>query len=151
MRNQKYISREKNRHGTEMIYFRKNGRRIRLRSMPGSAEFDWEVQQACEAVKHPANPINNKDGSFVYFILSGDKVKIGTARDPRSRFQQIRAGIPGRARVYYVTPGDRLLEQGLHKKFAEDRLSGEWFVYSKPIRDWIAADEERRIKERSCK
>ena len=86
--------------------------------------------------------------SFVYFLLFGNKVKIGTCANVKGRLQSLRTGIPGKYRVYYVTPGGRALESELHNLFAADRVSGEWFRYSTAIKNWIKADEERRAAER---
>lgn len=146
----KYVHRERTRHGSECLYYRRRGRRVRLRETPGTEEFLMELKRAAgrAAGKPSLSEIADAE-TFVYFILLGNaKVKIGTARDPRRRFEALRAGIPGSAKLYYATPGGRHLERELHRLFQADRIRGEWFVYSKKIREWIEADEARRIEER---
>jgi hypothetical protein len=86
--------------------------------------------------------------NYVYFLRAGKRVKIGTAANVQARFQDLKTGIPGKARIYYVTPGNRALENELHQLFAADRVTGEWFRWSVAIIDWITADERRRTVER---
>ena len=85
---------------------------------------------------------------MVYFILHGTKrVKIGFSIQVDKRLANIQTGLPGKARILYVTPGDMELEKRLHQLFAEDRVSGEWFFYSPAIRVWIEADKSRRQEQ----
>lgn len=74
--------------------------------------------------------------SFVYFIESGDYIKIGFSRDPITRLSQIRNGrgitIPERldtsnARILAVEQGGMREEKDLHRRFAASRVAGEWF------------------------
>lgn len=143
----KYVERGVDRHGNVRHYYRRAGRRMRLHSDPGSREFLTEIACAVAATGtlrvHEAPP-----KGFVYFLALGAKVKIGTCGNVKARIKALSTGIPGKARVYYVTPGDRKLERELHEFFAEDRISGEWFQFSRPIKDWIATDEARRQRER---
>jgi len=149
----KYVTCEPDHRGNVRYYYRRYGRRMRLRGVPGDDEF-WN--SLAEVVNKPPAELGtestnrqNDIKSFVYFLRFGNsKVKIGTCLNVKSRMQSLRSGIPGKARVYYVTPGGYALERELHKLFAADRITGEWFMYSKAIHDWIAADEERRRRAR---
>jgi hypothetical protein len=84
------------------------------------------------------------EASFVYFALSGRRVKIGISKNPRERLKSIRTGSYSKVNIYYVTPGGREKEKELHALFAQYRVNGEWFIYAKEIQDWIAADEAAR-------
>ncbi len=138
----KYVSREISRHGTISYYYRRNGQRTRLRGDPSSQDFLAPV-----VAGHP-NPKVSKVTSFVYFLLYGKRIKIGTCANVRTRLRNLQTGIPGKGRIYYVTPGGRALERELHNLFAADRVTGEWFQYSAAIRIWIKADEDRRAADR---
>jgi len=149
----KYIMTDTDRHGNVRHYYRRFGRKVRLKGDPGSLEFHQNYLEAgvsiadIPIVKRPE--LTNEVRHFVYFILFGNsKVKIGVCTDAGTRFKSLKTGIPGKATIYYVTPGSYSLERHLHRLFAEDRISGEWFYYSKVVRDWIDADDARRRKER---
>jgi len=140
----KYVTRDTDRHGSVRYYYRRNGRKTRLRGEPTDPEFlaPALLGKELQLSKPP------KITSFVYFVLYGNRIKIGTCANVKARMRGLRTGIPGRASVYYVTPGGRMLESKLHDLFSEDRVSGEWFMFSTGIKDWIMADEERRAVER---
>lgn len=139
----RHVEISKNRHGKTVCYFRRDRKtpRIRIRSEPGTPEFSLEVENARNGLK-PAKAVV----SFVYFIRSGDRVKIGVSKDPRARLSDLRIGSSRLLRIRYITPGDRAKERELHRLFASDRVNGEWFIYSRQIRDWIASDEAARVK-----
>jgi hypothetical protein len=66
----------------------------------------------------------------VYMIRAeGGDMKIGTAKDPLARMRQMQTGMPQKLRIVRVLEGSRAEEQGLHKRFAEYRLTGEWFKF----------------------
>lgn len=147
MTKQKYIYRDVDRHGNARLYYRRGQTKIRLAGDIGSELFDAAVHRA--ATMHAAASVRaGKPGAFVYFVLYGQRVKIGTCQNVKARLAALSTGIPGRAKVYYVTPGNRQLEKDLHDLFAVDRISGEWFQFSKAIKDWISTDEKRRQVER---
>jgi hypothetical protein len=66
---------------------------------------------------------------LVYFVQSGDvgPVKIGIARDPLARLGELQTGNPEQLHIRHVLPGDRTMESGLHHRFREARIRGEWF------------------------
>lgn len=71
----------------------------------------------------------------VYYVGSGDRIKIGTTGNPRSRFQALRI-----ERVLAFERGGRALEQRRHAQFAEFRYPGsEWFRAGAPLLDHVAA------------
>lgn len=135
----KYVHADKTRHGKTVYYFRrgKKSPRIRLRERIGSPEFLGEYAEAM-AGKTPVIQ------SFIYFARAGNKVKIGISKNPKQRLGGIRTGNSSKVRIYYVTPGDSRKERDLHRRFAEHRVNGEWFLFAQTIRDWIAKDEAER-------
>jgi hypothetical protein len=70
----------------------------------------------------------------VYYLRYGDRVKIGTTANPRQRFAAI-----WHDQLLAFELGDRRLEQRRHAEFTADRLGGEWFRLSDPLRDHIAS------------
>lgn len=79
--------------------------------------------------KRYGNGGNDGDGaqSFVYFVLCGDAVKIGTSTNPRSRVAEMQTGSPLHLKLLAVTPGDLTVERKYHEKFNHLRKGGEWF------------------------
>lgn len=146
----KYVQHDRDRHGNPRWYYRRHGRRTRLDGRPGDDAFRRSYDIIDAAHGKPDVPLaHGGTQSFVYFIRYGNKrIKIGTCVNVRSRLQQLKTGVPGVAIVHYVTPGGRILETELHRMFTDDRISGEWFQFSAPIRDWIRADQEKRRRER---
>lgn len=71
----------------------------------------------------------------VYYVGSGDRIKIGTTSNPRSRFHALRV-----ERVLAFERGGRVLEQRRHAQFAELRFPGsEWFRTEPPLIEHITA------------
>lgn len=80
---------------------------------------------------------------IVYFLVIGDKVKIGTTINKRQRFASM---LPPGATFALELPGSYKLESELHKRFAADRLEGEWFRLSDQIKAFIAANQKRMAR-----
>lgn len=79
--------------------------------------------------------------SGVYVIQARGRaaVKIGYAKDIAKRLRQLQTGSPAKLKLIAVIPGDRDVERGLHDRFADHRLHGEWFHKSAPgLLDLIA-------------
>jgi len=151
----KYLSIERNRHGREVVYVIAGThprRRIRIREPLDVPGFMAAYAAAVAALKNGDVLDNRGSGGFVYFLLYGNgngaKVKIGASKNVNGRLAALRTGVPGTARIYYVTPGTMALERELQSAFADDRVSGEWFRFFQAIRDWIKQDRDRRALER---
>lgn len=71
---------------------------------------------------------------FVYFIREGDDgpIKIGRGTNPSNRLAELQIGNPRRFTLIGFFPGDPAIEAGLHRKFAQWRLQGEWFTADAP-------------------
>lgn len=66
----------------------------------------------------------------VYFISDGEHIKIGIAADPTGRLRDLQVGNARRLTLLRVVNGPRGLEDRLHRRFAGDRVRGEWFKRS---------------------
>lgn len=67
--------------------------------------------------------------SWVYFARAGEDgpVKIGHAKDVRSRLSSMQTGCPIPLTLLGVLPGGREREAEFHARFAALRVRGEWF------------------------
>ncbi|WP_158694395.1 GIY-YIG nuclease family protein [Streptomyces canus] len=73
--------------------------------------------------------------NVVYFILNGNRVKIGTTTHLRNR---VRALALAPRNVIACVPGDRRKEDELHARFSELRIGRtEWFAFEDPIADAV--------------
>ena len=74
---------------------------------------------------------------MIYFIRSGQYVKIGRANSPLARLRQVQTGNPLQGELLAVLPGGRNSEARLHSAFAEYRVRGEWFQLVPAIEEFI--------------
>lgn len=63
----------------------------------------------------------------VYFIKAEGRIKIGFSDDVPTRVKQVLSAYP-EGELLASMPGDRELEKFFHRKFAADRIFGEWFT-----------------------
>lgn len=153
----KYVMSDLDRHGNTRWYYRRFGRKIRL-PRPDEQEFECAMKRAAVEIVDLVRPPRRDARAMstrlpmIYFIRHGNKrVKIGRSIEVDRRLSEIRVGLPGKARILYLTPGGADLEGSLHRRFASDRVNGEWFQYSQAIRDWISADKLTRQERASNK
>lgn len=66
----------------------------------------------------------------VYFLKHAHLIKIGYSSAIANRVRAIMTSIPGDVKFLGHFPADRSTEAHLHKRFADTRLTGEWFVES---------------------
>lgn len=59
---------------------------------------------------------------YVYFIRFRDAIKIGVSHDVPRRLKELPWG-----EVLAVVPGSHWLERDWHRRFAGQRINGEWF------------------------
>lgn len=77
----------------------------------------------------------------VYFIQRGHDgpIKIGRSVDVLARLRSLQTGCAEELRILGVTIlGGAALESRLHRVFAADRMSGEWFKPSELLYDVIS-------------
>ncbi len=80
----------------------------------------------------------------VYFILAGNRIKIGISSRLERRLSGLRTGSPTRMEVLGVIYGEsraatRAIEVALHRGFDWLSTRGEWFIDAPELRSWIAA------------
>jgi hypothetical protein len=79
---------------------------------------------------------------FVYFISAGGPIKIGTAKDVRSRLSGIQTSNYDALKVLGVMRGGSELEASLHRQFSHYRLRGEWFWRNNDILSYIEQNRD---------
>ena len=82
--------------------------------------------------------------SCVYFIaaIGTDLVKVGHARNVKSRFSSLACASPLKLRLLATIPGGSTKERELHDLLAEHRSHGEWFRRCALLDDLIAAADK---------
>lgn len=67
--------------------------------------------------------------TWLYFVLcrTTNRVKIGVANNPMSRFRSIQCGSPTDLTIVGLIWGPRTNEKMLHRKFRDNWVRGEWF------------------------
>ena len=65
---------------------------------------------------------------LAYFIQAeSGPIKIGLAIDAIARLAELQTGNHELLRLIGTVGGGRVAERGLHRRFAEHRIRGEWF------------------------
>ncbi|MFE7360679.1 DNA translocase FtsK [[Kitasatospora] papulosa] len=78
---------------------------------------------------------------LVYFIRNGNRVKIGYTTHLAARVGALALTLRF---VVLTLDGGRDLETAMHRRFAAERVEGtEWFVYSRRLREFIAAEQAK--------
>jgi len=113
-------------------------------SLEAGLQYLYWQRKSCQLYEH--SPWF-EDGTFqrshgkIYFIQSeiGGPIKIGWAYVDgiQSRFETIQSMNPFRLKILATLEGNIQLEHKLHKRFASDRLHGEWFNSSPAIMSFI--------------
>ena len=74
----------------------------------------------------------------VYFIRSGDMIKIGYTSNIEDRKSSLQTNNPIKIEVLKTIPGGYEEEQELHRKFSHLNKQGEWFFAAKELLDFIS-------------
>lgn len=75
--------------------------------------------------------------SYIYFVRSGNAVKIGISCKPSKRVKSMATGNHGELKLLATIPGNRSREKALHRKFKAHRIKGEWFNLDPAILRYI--------------
>lgn len=75
----------------------------------------------------------------VYFIRSGDLIKIGYTSDLQNRKSSLQTNNPTKIEILKTIPGGYEVEQQLHHKFAHLNKQGEWFFAAQELLDFITS------------
>ncbi len=77
----------------------------------------------------PEEYIEDQSDLLVYFIRAeSSQIKIGISYDPVGRLHDLRGASPVPLKLLGTIPGGIEQEIALHKRFAKQRLHGEWFA-----------------------
>ena len=64
---------------------------------------------------------------WVYFVRAGERVKIGYARNYKTRMKELQTGCPYSLTLLMALEAKPERERELHREFAAHRVQGEWF------------------------
>lgn len=78
-----------------------------------------------------------EEKTFIYFIRSGEFVKIGQSKQWKTRLDQMQTGSPYTLVTLLVLVAGKSLERKLHERFRADHFRGEWFHMSPTIGKFI--------------
>lgn len=111
------------------------------------AEFDRRQRRAEEAYGiSDGGDHDHPTVGVVYFVQSGDLVKIGFSTDLRKRLKTLQTACPRPIVLLHRFQGTRDDEKRVHRRFSHLRMRGEWFapdvvlmefVMSKPLAEDI--------------
>lgn len=112
-------------------------------SADGSIAYRYWVKHPVLLDLRPADCVTtsaSNTGCFVmlYFIRSGQYVKIGVSARPWARLAEFQTANPEPLEMLAIGPGDFGFEAELHKLFGEHRGAGEWFRDNERIRAVVA-------------
>ncbi len=85
-------------------------------------------------------PISVTTETFIYFLRSGNFVKIGHSRRWKQRMAHMQIGSPYIIVPLLVLIGHEALERRLQSRFRRDHHRGEWFHMSPAISKFIKAN-----------
>lgn len=106
---------------------------------------DKQAADASEIVPvTPAKTPRRNSKSYIYFVQSGNAVKIGISCDPKMRLKSMATSHHGKLILLATMPGNRSREAALHRKFKTHRIKGEWFQLVPAIIKYIASIKKRR-------
>ena len=101
-----------------------------------AAVKEWRDKQTWNS---PSDDTVPPEG-VVYFIRSGDFMKIGWTKNLQLRMGSLQTGNPNPLTLIGWTDGDQRLERHLHKQFDSLRLKGgEWFRYEGELIEYVEA------------
>lgn len=76
----------------------------------------------------------------VYVIRCGYRVKIGFTKNIAQRLHSLKTANHRPIDLLASWPAPQADEKALHARFADLRVSGEWFALRKPIKEWLRDD-----------
>lgn len=93
----------------------------------------------------PPRPVPDTQ-PVVYFIRSGELIKIGTSENLPSRYSTFATSGPEQPEILLVIAGDHTQERQVHALFAADRVRGEWFRPSDALMAFIDDLQDQDIR-----
>lgn len=104
-----------------------------------TAELKGRLQSRPPRELAPPQPV-------VYFIRSGDLIKIGTTTCLTARISALATHGPEQPQILLVVPGGYAEERQVHALFRDDRVRGEWFRPSQQLMAFIADRLDQDIR-----
>ena len=101
-----------------------------------SCERLWRLWIDSAKSEHKEEEINE----VVYFIQMGGfgPIKIGYASNVDKRLSSLQTGNPEKLRIIKTIPASsKQDESSFHKMFSHLRISGEWFEFSKELKEFL--------------
>lgn len=98
----------------------------------GSLRSGCTKSCGCLAQELSRTSIKNlhRTGEHLYFIRSGEYVKIGRTNNIRNRLSQLNAMNPHGVDLVHVLEKEGYREKEMHEKFKDRHWRGEWFLLS---------------------
>lgn len=75
---------------------------------------------------------------MIYFIKNEDYVKIGYTSDIHNRLSQLQVSSPTKLKLLGLIEGSTEDEQFHHEKFKHLHSSGEWFIHTQGLENFIS-------------
>lgn len=116
---------------------------IKLARLAGKGKFDecaLDQEQSARVALVCGVPVHPLPG--VYFVtFDREFVKIGFATDITARMRALQTAMPQPLHLMLALPGTLKDERDLHRRFAADRVQGEWFRLSPEIEAFIESEK----------
>ena len=109
---------------------------------------DTDVAHLNAAIRKVAEERFNatpRSEGHVYFIESGEFIKIGYTRSPVARVRKMLTDTPIAPHLLHAEPGSFKQEKLFHRHFAAIRSRGEWFQKTPELLAFI--EQRKRLKE----
>jgi hypothetical protein len=107
--------------------------RVRL----GKRSYRYDPRDLIKLGYFPSPPAH---AGWVYFVAYRNMVKIGKAKNWKSRVSNLQVGSPVKLTVIGLMEGDAAKERELHRLFEGRRMWGEWFLMNDEIRSYIKSN-----------
>jgi hypothetical protein len=86
--------------------------------------------------------MDDEEPTSVYMIYSAGRIKIGHTANLFARKRHLENSSATPCYIVYLDTGGSIEEAELHKRFAADRLHGEWFTLSDDLRAFILENDD---------
>jgi hypothetical protein len=83
------------------------------------------------------NKTGDEEKTFIYFVRSGEFIKIGQSKRWKQRIENMQVGSPHTIITLLVLIAEPKLEGKLHNWFRADHFRGEWFHSGPAILEYI--------------
>ncbi len=120
-------------HGFQLISLGDDGPDARAEAASWTARWQAARASAAGRDENASKRPPSRDHGYVYFLRSGERVKIGFSQTPFTRVGELAIGMPQRPESVMAVKGTRLDELRLHRRLGAYRCAGEWFVAAEPV------------------